>query len=103
MEVKKNKDGENTIVSISGEIDSTNSNEFEEQIKEAIQGEPRVILDLADLEYVSSAGLRVFLMLQKLFGRGDALTIKNVNNEVMGIFKVTGFLKLLNIQNEDKG
>lgn len=60
MEVKKDTDGENAIVSIAGEIDSTNAEIFERKLREAVAGEKKVVLDLAELEYISSAGLRIF-------------------------------------------
>ena len=98
MEIKKDSSSGKAVIYISGEIDSGNSNDFEVQLKEAVDQEAEAVLDLSELEYVSSAGLRVFLMIQKKFGRGDALIITGVNDEVMDIFEITGFSKLLNLK-----
>ena len=98
MEIKKDLSSGKAVIYISGEIDSTNSGDFEIQLKDAVNGEEKATLDLSALEYVSSAGLRVFLMVQKIFGRGDNLIITGANEEVMDIFEVTGFSKLLNLK-----
>ena len=98
MEINKTTENSVATVFISGEVDSTNVMEFENELKSMVEGEAKVVIDLEELEYVSSAGLRVFLLIQKMFGQGDALTIINVNEEVDDIFKVTGFSKLLNIR-----
>ena len=71
--------------------------EFEQGLITETEGEKKVVIDLTDFEYISSTGLRVLLMLQKKYGQGDALSIRNVNDEVMDIFNVTGFSKLLHI------
>ena len=90
-------DDDVALLCVSGKVDSANVGEFEEGLFVASEGESRVVIDLTDFEYVSSAGLRVPLMLQKKYGQGDALSICNVNDEVMDIFNVTGFSKLLRI------
>ncbi len=97
MEIRKEKNGDTALIFVSGEVDSTNVNEFEETLNAFSEGEDKVIIDLGDLYYISSTGLRVLLMLQKRYGRGDALSIRNTNEEVMDIFKVTGFSKLLHL------
>ena len=98
MEVKKTVDSGKTVISLIGEVDSSNAAQFEDDLKAAVAGETEAVLDLAELEYVSSAGLRVFLMVQKMFGSRNNLTVIHVNEEVAAIFKVTGFSRLLNIK-----
>ena len=99
MDIKEeNLDGQIELI-ISGEIDGTNVGEFEEKVNGASDRTQTLVLNLDGLEYVSSTGLRVFLTLQKkMRGRGDEVVIRNVNEEVMDIFTVTGFVKLLNIE-----
>ncbi len=76
---------------ITGKIDSTNSSEFEKEIIEAMPKE----LDASQLEYISSAGLRVLLKLAKAVGD---VTVNNVSSEVYEIFEVTGFTEILNVK-----
>ncbi|MBQ8135272.1 MAG: phosphotransferase [Clostridia bacterium] len=75
---------------IKGKIDTTNAAEFE---KDLMAAKPAVI-DASELEYISSAGLRVLLKLAKAVGD---VTINNVSNEVYEIFEVTGFTEILNV------
>lgn len=82
---------------ISGRIDSNNAAEFEKKLiaeLEAGGGGP-VVLDASELEYISSAGLRVLLRIKKQFGD---LTVRNVNSEVYEVFEMTGFSEIMNIE-----
>ena len=76
---------------IKGKIDSTNAMEFEKEIMSALPSE----LDASELEYISSAGLRVLLKLTKAVGD---VVIQNVNSEVYEIFDVTGFTGILTVK-----
>jgi uncharacterized protein (TIGR02172 family) len=76
---------------IKGKIDSTNAPEFEKEIMTALPIE----IDAADLEYISSAGLRVLLKLTKTVGD---VTLYNVSSEVYEILDVTGFTSILNVK-----
>ena len=76
---------------INGKIDSTNAPEFEKEIMAALPTE----LDAAQLEYISSAGLRVLLKLTKAVGE---VTVSNVSTDVYEIFDVTGFTSILNVK-----
>ncbi len=98
MTITDNVQNDTVTVFISGEIDGTNVGEFESAVKESMDKAPNMIMDLSDLSYVSSAGLRVFLMSKKMSeAAGKTMTICNLTDDVMSIFSVTGFVKLLNI------
>ena len=87
---------ENTI-KLSGRIDSTNAKQFEDELLAAVgENAENAVLDAQNLEYVSSAGLRVFLKLKKGI-KGDVSVI-NVSPDVYDIFEVTGFTSLLNVK-----
>ena len=99
METRRTEDGTKIILNVTGEIDGTNVGDFESEIKRAVEDSEQLIVDLDGLEYVSSAGLRVFLMAQKQVKQnGHDMVITNVCDDVMDIFKVTDFVKLLNIE-----
>ncbi|MBQ4482932.1 MAG: STAS domain-containing protein [Lachnospiraceae bacterium] len=101
MDIKETSEGGIIILKVSGEIDGSNVLDFEHTLKHAAERTDRLVLDLENLEYVSSAGLRAFLIIQKEMKKEDhTMTIKHVNEEVMGIFMVTGFVKLLNIEED---
>ncbi|MBQ9519160.1 MAG: phosphotransferase [Firmicutes bacterium] len=83
-------------IKINGKIDSTNAAEFEKDLFSAVgENHADITLDAAELEYVSSAGLRVFLKLKKAVS-GDVSLI-NVSNELYDIFDVTGFTNILRV------
>lgn len=97
MNFEKSQDGSRLTVGLSGEIDSLNAPELEEKLKSEIEGVSELDFDLNELEYISSAGLRVLLSMQKIMKSRGSMTIRNTGEEVMEIFKVTGFVKLLNL------
>ena len=99
MNIEESMANDTITVSVEGEIDGSNVNEFEAALHSAMEKAPDMIIDLKNLDYVSSAGLRAFLMIRKLTeAAGHTVTIKNVSEDVMDIFSVTGFVKLLNIE-----
>ena len=85
------------IIELSGRIDSGNSADVEREINEALEskGDLKLVLDAQDLEYISSAGLRVLLHLRK---QHPELKIINVSTEVYDIFDMTGFNQMIDIE-----
>lgn len=81
-----------------GRIDSSNALSVEKAIINAVEKHPgaELALDANDLEYISSAGLRVLMKLRKQAKR--ALPVLNVSPEVYEIFEVTGFTELLDVK-----
>ncbi len=99
MEIREENHDGTIELYISGEIDGTNVGDFEETVSAAADKTNDLVLDLGELDYVSSTGLRVFLTTQKkMRQRGAKVVIRHVKKEVMSIFTVTGFVKLLNIE-----
>lgn len=83
---------------LSGRLDTTTSPALEEKINEANINED-LILDFKDLEYISSAGLRVLLALKKSQeAKGHTLEIHNINAVIKEVFNVTGFINILTIK-----
>ena len=87
---------EELVISLSGRIDTTNARELEEAIAKlrGENSEATLTIDAAELEYVSSAGLRVFMRLRKELGK---LAVINVSSDVYDIFETTGFTELLEV------
>lgn len=69
-----------------------------EELRGSVDGVSRLVFDLAKLEYISSAGLRVLLAMQKLMNRQGAMLLRNVNEAVMEVFEVTSFSDILRIE-----
>ena len=97
MKYEKSADGTKLTVALVGEVDSMNVAEIEERLLKEVEGVTDLTFDLKELEYISSAGLRVLLSMQKMMKTQGNMVIINTNDEVMDIFKVTGFVRLLNL------
>ena len=97
MKYEKSPDGTKLTVGLVGEVDAMNVNEIEERLLKEIDGVTDLTFDLKELEYISSAGLRVLLGMQKTMKSQGNMQIINTSEDVMEIFKVTGFVRLLNI------
>ncbi len=98
MTINKTKNGTNLTVAVEGRIDTVTAPEFENEVKSAIDGIDELVLDFTELNYISSAGLRVLLSLQKVMNKQGSMTVKNVNETVSDIFEVTGFSDILTIK-----
>ncbi len=91
------RDGK-VIISLEGRIDSNNASQTETEILEIFDknADKEISFDATDLEYISSAGLRVLLKAQK--SKGNPITIYNVSRDLYEIFETTGFTELLNVK-----
>ena len=95
LDIKKNWNGSALTVSLSGRLDTTTAPQLEEELKNSLDGVTELTLDLAQLEYISSAGLRVVLSAQKIISKRGQMTVTGANETVMEIFEVTGFADIL--------
>jgi len=98
MIIEKTAKGSELFVKLTGELNVTTARELEAYFKGMPESYDRLVLDFADLSYISSAGLRTVLMLQKMYH--DNVVIRNPNEVVMDVFRVTGFLTFLNIESD---
>ena len=98
MQVDKKQDGGSLMISLEGRLDTTTAPQLEGEVKSSIDGVNELVFDMADLEYVSSAGLRVLLLAQKIMNKQGTMIVRNVNSVIMEIFEVTGFADILNIE-----
>ncbi len=86
-------------VFVSGRLDTVTSVEFDKAIKAEEIKENLVVIDFTNVEYISSAGLRVLLALKReLDAQSKALEIHNINAVVREIFSVTGFINALTVK-----
>ncbi len=87
-----------SVIAPNGKIDHVTVGEFDEKINELGNQNDKLVLDMKDVEYVSSAALRAILNINDLMAdKGGSFTLKNVNKKVMEIFNITGFADYLNI------
>ena len=98
MTIEKKVNGTELIIELIGRLDTTTAPELEAEFKREIGGVEKLVLDFVQLEYLSSAGLRVLLSAQKVMNKQGEMIIKNVNSTIMDIFEVTGFSDILTIE-----
>lgn len=98
MTIDKMIEEKKLTITLTGRLDTTTAPQLETELKQNISGVDALILDFSGLEYLSSAGLRVLLSAQKVMNRQGSMTVKNVNEIIMEIFEVTGFVDLLTIE-----
>ena len=96
MKIDFNTNDENLYISLDGRLDTITAPEFEEFLKSNLNGVKNVKLDCEKLAYISSAGLRVLLSLNKKMK--SSLKLVNVQELVMEVFEVTGFVDILEIE-----
>ncbi len=97
MTIKQEKNADKLILHIEGRIDTKNSPELEKVIRNELTGIKKLIFDLEQTIYISSAGLRVMMVAQKQMNKQGEMTVTHVNSDLMEIFSVTGFTDILNI------
>ncbi len=98
MITKTSADGK-VIINIEGRVDTNNAAELQSVILSAFQESKTVEIEMAKLSYVSSAGLRSFLIGQKTASsKAGSMTLLNVNSVVMSILKTVGFDSILTIK-----
>lgn len=99
MDIIKNINGEQTILVIKGRLDTTTAPELEVVLNEIVPNAKTLYFDFSELEYLSSAGLRLILSTQKsISANAGSLIIKNVNDTIMEVFEMTGFSSILTIE-----
>ena len=98
LNIKKNQNGEALTVSLEGRLDTTTAPQLEESLRESMTGIKELVLDFQDLEYISSAGLRVLLSAQKNMAKQGSMKLIHVSDVIMEIFEVTGFVDILTIE-----
>ena len=86
-------------VLVKGRLDTLTSPQLESELEPSIAKSKSLVLDLSDVDYLSSAGLRLLLTLQKRFKKeGGSFVLRNIQPGVMEILRMTGFLKILSVQ-----
>ena len=96
IEIKKN--AEETIIEITGRLDTITAPALDKTINEDIGDAQNLVLDVKAMEYISSAGLRVLLAAQKKMQKIGSMKVINVCQEVMEVFEMTGFADILTIE-----
>jgi len=105
MQITSDKQDQDLVLRIEGRVDSSNAGEFEQALLGSINaGERRLVLDLGALDYVSSAGLRVFLMAAKRLGPVQGrMALFGLQPNVREVFEISGFTTILTVRDDLAG
>lgn len=98
MQIAKTQQGGTLTIALDGRLDSLTSPQLESEIQGKLDGVAHLVMDLEKLAYISSAGLRVMLVAQKIMSKQGDLVLKKVCQDVREIFDVTGFSDILTIE-----
>ena len=98
MKTEQIKNENELTLAVSGRLDTTTAPELEKVIKESLNGITSLIFDFENLEYISSAGLRVLLSAQKIMNGKGSMKVVHVNEMISEIFEVTGFSEILTVE-----
>ena len=98
MTITKNKNDNFLTLKLEGRLDTTTAPQLESELSENLNGVTELTIDFAELSYISSAGLRVLLETQKRMNKQGSMKLINVNEIVMEVFEITGFVDILTIE-----
>ena len=98
MTIEKKINGEALTLIVSGRLDTQTAPELEKELDSVLVDVKELTFDFANLEYVSSAGLRVILKAQKAMNAQGNMKLTGVNDSIMEVFDITGFLDILTIE-----
>ena len=98
MDIEKHKDGKKLDVKLVGRLDSKTAPELKEVLDDSLNDVEELTFDLSELNYISSAGLRIILSTQKTMNKQGSMMVTNVQDIVMEVFESTGFVDILTIE-----
>ena len=98
MTIEKTLNGDSAKLVVVGRLDTQTAPELEKEIEDVSSNLKELVFDMTGLEYVSSAGLRVILKAQKIMNTKGSMKLIGVNDSIMEVFDITGFLDILTIE-----
>lgn len=98
MQINKTLNGTEMTIALEGRLDTITSPQLEKELNQDLADVTKLVFDLSDLAYISSAGLRVLLSAQKVMMKRDGMIIRGASDDLMEIFEVTGFVDILTIE-----
>lgn len=98
MTIEKNKNNSMMTIAVNGRLETTTAPQLETVVKTELDGITDLTFDFSNLDYVSSAGLRILLSAQKIMNKQGNMKVVGANDIVMEIFEVTGFSDILTIE-----
>lgn len=98
MQITKTLNDGALDIALQGRLDTTTAPQLEEELKSSMDGVTALTMDMAELQYISSAGLRVLLAAQKVMNKQGTMVLRNVCEDIREVFDITGFSDILTIE-----
>ncbi len=98
MNINITKEEKTLTIELEGRLDTITAPHLEAALKQNLGDAETLTLDFAGIEYISSAGLRVLLSAQKVMNKQGKMVIKHVNEAVMEVFEIMGFVNFLTLE-----
>lgn len=98
MQITKTVENDNLTLSLEGRLDTLTAPQLEAEVNGKLDGVKTLVFDFQNLAYVSSAGLRILFMAQKIMNKQGKMIVRNANADIKDIFTVTGFSNILTLE-----
>ena len=98
MNIVKTQENQSLTLQLEGRLDTTTAPALEQELKDSLNGITHLVLDMEQLAYLSSAGLRVILAAQKQMKQQGQMVVRQVNATILEVFNLTGFSDILTIE-----
>lgn len=98
MTIDKTLNMTELTMALVGRLDTTTAPQLEAELKTSLNGVDSLVMDFAELDYISSAGLRVLLSAQKVMNKQGKMVVRHVNETILEVFEVTGFMDVLTVE-----
>ncbi|MBQ7480582.1 MAG: STAS domain-containing protein [Lachnospiraceae bacterium] len=90
LKITSKVEGEKASISLEGKLDTNSAHDFNDEVMPILDTVKKLVLDFENLEYISSAGLRVLLVVIKKMNEAGSMKVIHVNESVMDILDMTG-------------
>ena len=98
MELEKKYEGTKLTIAVKGKLDSESAPKLNAELASSLGGITELVMDMSELTYISSAGLRTLLTAQKQMNRQGHMVLRGVRDSIRDVFRITGFLELLTVE-----
>ena len=98
MKMTKTQNGGSLTIALQGRLDTTTAPELEKELLSSLDDATELTLDFSELDYISSAGLRVLLSAHKAMSGKGGMKVTQANEIVKEVFEVTGFADILTVE-----
>lgn len=98
MQITKTVENDKLTLALEGRLDTLTAPQLEAEVNGKLDGVKTLIFDFQNLAYVSSAGLRILFMAQKIMNKQGKMVVRNANADIKDIFTVTGFSNILTLE-----